>query len=86
MQPRTSAEASTGSEQKAELAASGELTISPTVRAQPFGGPFFARLLALYLAGFLATTSLILGSWFLMLKPSDVPSAPPSAPASEVPR
>lgn len=85
MQPRTSTEQGEARENERADAPGGATTITPVVRSEPFGGPFFMRLLALYLAGFLATTSLILGSWFLVMKPADAPSAPPSAPASAVP-
>jgi hypothetical protein len=85
LQPGTSTEAGAAGENKPVDAPAGTTTIMPVVRSEPFGGPFFMRLLALYMAGFLATTSLILGSWFLVMKPADATSAPPSAPASAVP-
>lgn len=52
----------------------------------PWGGPAFTRLVLLFSASFLATSSIILGSWFLVFRPAPVDGVPPSPPAAaEVP-
>lgn len=41
----------------------------PDVIGVPWGGPEFLRLLALFFGSFLATCCIILGGWYLVLRP-----------------
>ncbi|MCO4746508.1 MAG: hypothetical protein KC912_17050 [Proteobacteria bacterium] len=41
----------------------------PDVVGVPWGGPEFLHLLALYAGSFIATCSIILGAWYLVLRP-----------------
>lgn len=43
--------------------------------AVPWGGPEFLRLLALFAGSFIATCCIILGAWYLVLRPEPAPDA-----------
>lgn len=82
LQPRSSFEASQPAD-AAEVSRDSEApSTSVSVEPMPFGGPFFARLLALYIAGFLSTSCIILGAWFLVMKPAQ-PAGAPQPPSAE---